>query len=186
MAKFVHNHIFSLNYGVKLTNWFKKCFDGWIFSNPAIHRMGNATNILCSRCKELINLRFNLASLLLLNWGQRKTSRETWNTPLNYNGKLNVQSELIFSGSAVPVALLMHGVNAPLCGREFGGRVCGGVCPGLCRLLVYGNGLLFGFAAWSSYGGLGLGLGVSWGGPGGRVGRAVIRGVFGTNSGFRV
>ena len=178
MAKFVHNHIFSLNYGVKLTNWFKKCFDGWIFSNPAIHRMGNPTNILCSRCKELFNLRFNLASLLLLNWGQRKTSRETWNTPLNYNGKLNMQSELIFSGSAVPVALLVHGVNAPLCvvgcARAYGAFWCMPIA--FCSVSLPGPRM--GGWAWA--------WGVSWGGPGGRVGRTVVRGVFGANSGFRV
>ena len=51
-------------WGKVFTNWFKKCFDGYIFSiwykfihfflplTPAMHKMGNAPNTLCLRCKE--------------------------------------------------------------------------------------------------------------------------------------
>ena len=49
------------------TDWFKKCSDGYIFSNPAIHRIGNAPNIQSPRCKGLFNFKCNLVSLLLLN-----------------------------------------------------------------------------------------------------------------------
>ena len=37
--------------GKTFTDWFKKCSDGYVFSNPVIHRIGNAPNILCLRCK---------------------------------------------------------------------------------------------------------------------------------------
>ena len=47
------HHIFSSQILDKtFTDWFKKCSDKYIFSNLAIHRMGNAPNILCPRCKE--------------------------------------------------------------------------------------------------------------------------------------
>ena len=45
-------------------------FDGYVFPKPAIHRIGNAPNILCPRCKELFEC--HLVSLLLLNWVQKK------------------------------------------------------------------------------------------------------------------
>ena len=37
------------------TDWFKKCSDGYSFSNPAIHSMGNAPNTLRPRCIEVLN-----------------------------------------------------------------------------------------------------------------------------------
>ena len=44
------HHILSLEiWGKTFTDWFKKCSNGYIFSNPVIHRMGNAPNILCPR-----------------------------------------------------------------------------------------------------------------------------------------
>ena len=68
--------------GKTFTDWFKRCSDGYIFSvwyklihfflplNPAIHRMGNAPNILCSRCKEnknsLTPILYSIASCLKL------------------------------------------------------------------------------------------------------------------------
>ena len=61
--------------GAKLllfNDWFKKCPHGIIFPNPAIHRMGNAPDILSPRYKELFNFKSNLVSLLPLNWDQKK------------------------------------------------------------------------------------------------------------------
>ena len=46
------HHILSPEiWGKTFTDWFKKCSDGYIFSNPEIHRIGNTPNILCLRCK---------------------------------------------------------------------------------------------------------------------------------------
>ena len=57
------HHILIPEVWVKtFTDWFKKCSDGCIFSNPAIHRMGNAPNILCPRCNELFNFKCILVS----------------------------------------------------------------------------------------------------------------------------
>ena len=65
------HHILSPEIWSKtFTVWFRKCSDGYIFSNPTLHRMGNASNILCPRCKELFKC--NLISLLVLNWTQKK------------------------------------------------------------------------------------------------------------------
>ena len=54
------------------TYWFKKCSDEYIFYNPGIHRIGNAPNLLCPRCKEHFSFKCNLISLLLLKWAQKK------------------------------------------------------------------------------------------------------------------
>ena len=57
------HHILSAEvWGNTFTDWFKKYFDGYIFSNADIHRMGNEPNILCPRCKELFNFKCNLVS----------------------------------------------------------------------------------------------------------------------------
>ena len=37
-----------------ILNRVKKCCDGYIFCTPAIHKMGNAPNIMCSKCKKLL------------------------------------------------------------------------------------------------------------------------------------
>ena len=47
-------------------DWFKKCSDSYIFCIPVIHRIDNAPNSLCPRCKELFNFKCNLVSLILL------------------------------------------------------------------------------------------------------------------------
>ena len=42
------HHILSPDVWDKtFTDWFKKCYEGCIFSNSAINRTGNAPNILC-------------------------------------------------------------------------------------------------------------------------------------------
>ena len=38
--------------GKRFIDWFDKLSDGYIFSNHAIHRMGNEPNILGQKCKE--------------------------------------------------------------------------------------------------------------------------------------
>ena len=43
----------------------KKCSDSYIFCIPVIHRIDNAPNSLCPRCKELFNFKCNLVSLIL-------------------------------------------------------------------------------------------------------------------------
>ena len=62
-----------LKYGVdkSFTDWFKTCSDAYIFSNPTIHIMVNAPNILCPRFKEPFSFKCNLVSLLLVNWLKR-------------------------------------------------------------------------------------------------------------------
>ena len=47
------HHILSpKNWRKVFTDRFKKCFDGCMFSNPVMHRIGNAPNILCPKRKE--------------------------------------------------------------------------------------------------------------------------------------
>ena len=41
-----HDILIPEIWGKIFTEWFKKCSDGYIFSNPAIHRMGNELSIL--------------------------------------------------------------------------------------------------------------------------------------------
>ena len=70
------HHVLSPEIWNKIfTDWFKKCFDGYLFPNPTIHRMGNAPNIPCPRCKELFNFKWNLVSLLLLSLALKKPFR---------------------------------------------------------------------------------------------------------------
>ena len=57
-----HHILIPEVWGKTFTDWFKKCSDGCIFSNSAIHRMGNAPNILCPRCNELFNFKCILVS----------------------------------------------------------------------------------------------------------------------------
>ena len=54
LPKFLEGlHILSPEIWSKtFTDLFEKCSDEYIFSNPAIHRMGNPPNILCPKCKE--------------------------------------------------------------------------------------------------------------------------------------
>ena len=54
------------------TDWFKKCSDGYIFSNPTIQRIGEAPNILCPRCRKLFKC--NLVSLLVFSESARPVS----------------------------------------------------------------------------------------------------------------
>ena len=59
------HHILSPEIGGKtLTDWFKKCCDGCNFVTPKHrqHRMDNAPNIMCPRCKELFNFKCNFVS----------------------------------------------------------------------------------------------------------------------------
>ena len=67
----------SWNLGQNLYDWFQKWTDGYIFSNPTIHRIGNSANILCFRCKELLNFMCHLVSLLLQNWVQSNPLRRS-------------------------------------------------------------------------------------------------------------
>ena len=68
-----------------LTDWFKKLCDGYIFSNPVIHRIGNAPNILCPRCKELYKFKrnhvycFNKLRDSTTELGSKQTFLNTWN-----------------------------------------------------------------------------------------------------------
>ena len=73
-----------------------KFCDGYIFSN-AIHRMGNAPNIRCHRCKELFNFKRNLVSCFnkqrdsATKLGSKETFLKTRNSFLNNLQNLNIQ-----------------------------------------------------------------------------------------------
>ena len=72
------------------TDRFEECSNGYIFSNPAIYRMGDVPNVLCPRCKELFNFRnscFSTAAKL----GSKETFWKNWNLLLSNNGNLIIQ-----------------------------------------------------------------------------------------------
>ena len=76
MANFLEGHhtLSPEMWGKSFTDWFRKCSYGYIFSNPAMHRMGNVSNILCPRCKELFHFKCDIVFLLLpLNLAQNKS-----------------------------------------------------------------------------------------------------------------
>ena len=102
LSNFVERHhiLWPEIWGKTFTDCFEKCSDGYVFSNPAIHRIGNVSNILCLRCKEL-----SPATEL----GSKETFLKTWNSL-----KL-----LVFSESATIVALVVPGVNTPPYSQRF-------------------------------------------------------------------
>ena len=52
------HHILSPQiWGKTFTDWLRKCSDGYIFSSPLIHRMGNDPNIQYLRCKKHFNFK---------------------------------------------------------------------------------------------------------------------------------
>ena len=85
-----HHILSSEILGRTFTDQFKRCSNGYIFSDPAIHRKGNVPNALCPRGKELFNFIQSCFSI-----AAKVTSKETflkiWNSLLSNNGKLIIQ-----------------------------------------------------------------------------------------------
>ena len=86
------HHVLSPEiWGKTFSDWFKKCYDGYILCILAIHRKGNTPDILYPRCNELFNFKHNLVFRFrklrdtATELGSKETFLKTWNSLLSNN-----------------------------------------------------------------------------------------------------
>ena len=81
------HHILSPEiWGKTFTGRFRKCSDGYIFPNPPVHRMGNATNILYPRCEE----REESDPRFIIYWRLSKTTLDFTSELIHLNCPFNI------------------------------------------------------------------------------------------------
>ena len=143
----IWHHILSSEIlGRTFTDRFEECSNGYIFSNPAIYRMGDVPNVLCPRCKELFNFRnscFSTAAKL----GSKETFWKNWNLLLSNNGNLIIQfsqfSPSLLQQLHYQALMLIH--HCPPYSHRFKRLIYTKTSTNLYHLLIYTGSLLVAF-----------------------------------------
>ena len=126
-------------WGKTFADWLKEFFDGYIFSNPSIHRMGSQIF-----CVPDVKKCLNLSAILYLYCyciGVKRNLLENQEPPFKQLWRPWYVVQLAFSESATPVALLLPGVNTPFCNHRFKNVIYNKTSPNSYLLSIYSSNL---------------------------------------------
>ena len=104
------HHILSREiWGKTFTGWFKKCSDGYIFSNSAIYRMSNAPNVMRPRCKE----REKSHPRFIFSCKLSKTTLDFISELIHLNYSFNIPFKISFEDIIIGASSLLRFFSIP-------------------------------------------------------------------------